>query len=75
LLLLSLLALPSAAVGADKATCDAKPFTLSKPIAQATVAAPKPPEVKVAEAKPVKARARAPKKPTISFGCKQTPAK
>jgi hypothetical protein len=69
LMLLSLLALSSAAEGADKATCDAKPFTLKKPVVQAPVPAPKPRQVKVAEAKPAKMPAS--KKPKVSFGCRQ----
>jgi len=70
MLLLGVLALSTSAGAADKATCDAKPFTLKGPVAQAPAPAPKSPETKVAEAKPPKAPL--PRKPTITIGCKQS---
>lgn len=80
LFLLSLLTLATGAAAADKAHCDAKPFTLNKPAAPAPAEAAKPSSAatpaKVAQASPQPKTAAAPKpKPKVVIGCKQTPAK
>lgn len=68
LLFLGALALAAApAAAADPAKCDAKPFTLGKPAATASKAAPAPAPKRLVEAKPKKP---APAKPRLLATCK-----
>jgi hypothetical protein len=59
----------------DAKTCDAKPFTLNKPSAQAPAPKPKP-QTKVAQAlkPPVAPRQKTKAKP-LDLGCEAPPAK